>query len=228
MTKKFLCCDVFKEEVLSLTPPPDTELEFISMGLHLHPAKLHQEIQRVLDQTSGYSLVILGFGLCGSSLTGIKAPDCPMVMPRVHDCIPVLLGSKARYNTFQQENNQTFYFSGGWVEGERMMIPEYERSCAEFGPKRALRVFRMMFEHYNRLMYIHTGHPRAATTLQKTKDFGGTLQLPCVEMPGSLEYLKKLLFGPWDKEHFVLIPAHGVINEEEFLTEGEQLHIQGA
>ncbi|WP_052218204.1 DUF1638 domain-containing protein [Thermincola ferriacetica] len=50
------------------------DVEFVSMGLRLHPAKLHREVQAVLDRITGYSLVILGFGLSGGALRGIKAP----------------------------------------------------------------------------------------------------------------------------------------------------------
>ena len=228
MAIKFLCCDVFKEELLSLKPPEDMDVEFISMGLHLHPAKLHQEICQIMARTTGYSLVILGFGLCGSSLKGVQAPDCPLVMPRVHDCIPVLLGSKDRYRAMQRENKQTFYSSGGWTEGDRMMISEYERSCIKFGPKKTLKIFNMMFEHYNRLMFVDTGHPRHALTLGKTRDFAGILHLPCEETTGSLEYLKRLMTGPWDEEDFVLIPAHQEIREEDFIIAGEEVQIQGA
>lgn len=227
MTKKLLCCDVFKEELLALGLPPDMEVEFLSMGLHLHPAKLHAEIQAALDRTTGYSLVILGFGLCGGALKGIKAPDCPLVMPREHDCIPVLLGSKAKYQALQQEDWRTFYFSGGWVEGDRMIIPEYERSIEKFGPKKALRIQHMLFENYNRLLYIHTGHPRGPATLDKTKAFAGTLQLPCLETAGGTDYLQKLIHGPWQEGDFLTIPAGGTVAEAEFLRDGYVNQVQG-
>ncbi|KNZ69382.1 hypothetical protein Tfer_2020 [Thermincola ferriacetica] len=225
--KKILCCDVFKEELKVLGPLTGFDVEFVSMGLHLHPAKLHREVQAVLDRTRGYSLVILGFGLCGGALRGIKAPGCPMVISRVHDCIPLLLGGMSRYNELQSKDNKTFYFSGGWVEGDRMMIPEYERSVIQFGPKKALRIYKMMFENYNRLLYIHTGHPRTEITLAKTRDFADDLQLPCHETRGSLEFLKRLLTGPWDNEEFVIVPAHGVLEEDEFLQEGQLVMVQG-
>jgi len=227
MTKKLICCDVFKEELNLISLPPGLNTEFISMGLHLHPKKLHQKVQEALDNVSGCSLVILGFGLCGGSLNGIKAPDCRIVMPRVHDCIPVLLGSVEKFNSLRQQDHRTFYFSGGWVEGERMMIPEYERTCLEWGPQKALRVFRMMFEHYNRLMYIHTGHPRDAAALRRTRDFGGILGLPCLETPGDLKQLELLINGPWDSEDFVIIPPHGIINQDEFLIPGGEIQVQG-
>ncbi len=225
---KLLFCDVFQEEMALLAPPTEYDIEYLAMGLHYHPHKLHQEISEALARTSGYSLVILGFGLCGGALTGIKAPDCPVVIPRVHDCLPVLLGSRNKYNELQKTDKQTFYFSGGWVEGERMIIQEYERSCVQFGPGKAFRIFRMMFENYRRMMYIHTGHPRTTSTLQKTKEFAGIFNLPCLETMGNLEYLRKLVYGPWDEENFVTVPAYGVVDQDDFLAEGEELRIQGA
>ncbi|MBU7007131.1 DUF1638 domain-containing protein [Phosphitispora fastidiosa] len=227
MKRKLICCDVFKEEINSMGSLPDTDIEFLSMGLHLHPRKLYQEVSQAVARSQGYSRVILGFGLCGGALGGIKAPGCEMIIPRVHDCIPVLLGSKSRYNTLQKNHQGTFYFSGGWVEGDRMMIPEYERSCDQFGPKRALKIFRMMFENYNRLLYIHTGHPRDQATLQKTREFAEILELPCQGTEGDLNYLHQLVCGPWDDRLFVTIAPDQVIDELEFLSPGEQVIVQG-
>ncbi len=226
---KLLFCDVFKEELALLKlPPEEYDIEYLPMGLHYHPNKLRQEISAAMARVSGYSLVILGFGLCGGSLNGIKAPDSRVVMPRVHDCLPVLLGSREKYNELQKGDKRTFYFSGGWVEGERMLIQEYERSCIQFGPKKALKIFRMMFENYRRMMYIHTGHPRDASTLEKMREFAGIFNLPSFETTGNLEYLRKLVLGPWDEENFVIIPPFGLIDQNDFLAEGEELSVQGA
>lgn len=225
---KLLFCDIFKEELQLLDPPQDQyDTEYLACGLHYHPAKLHQEIQEALNRSEGYSRVVLGFGLCGGSLSEIKAANCPLVIPRVHDCLPVLLGAKEKYQELQHRENRTFYFSGGWVEGERMFIHEYERSCIKFGPKKALRIFRMMFENYTRMMYIHTGHPRDGSSLEKTREFAGIFDLPCMETRGSLDYLKKLVFGPWDAYEFVTVPAHDTVREEEFLKDGEEITVQG-
>lgn len=225
---KLLFCDIFKEELQILAPPQEQyDIEYLACGLHYHPAKLHQEIQEALNRSSGYCRVVMGFGLCGGSLTGIKASDSPLVIPRVHDCLPILLGSKAKYQELQHKENRTFYFSGGWVEGERMLIHEYERSCTKFGPQKALRIFRMMFENYTRMMYIHTGHPRDNNSLVKTREFAGIFDLPCLETNGSLDYLKKLVFGPWDTDEFVTVPAHGMVKEDEFLVDGEEIIVQG-
>ena len=227
MKKKLICCDVFKEEVQLLGIPDDMDVEFLSMGLHLHPEKLHREINLALERSTDYQMIIMGFGLCGGALSDISAPGCPLIIPKVHDCIPVLLGSKKRYETLQKDCKGTFYFSGGWVEGDRMMIPEYERSCVEFGSKRALKIFRMMFENYNRLLYIHTGHPRSTDTLEKTRDFAETLKLPCQNTQGDHEYLKRLLYGPWDDDLFVTIPPDQRVDQNDFLAVGEQISIQG-
>ncbi len=224
---KLICCDVFREELRILGVPPNYDVEYLAMGLHYHPNKLHQELDRVLDGARGYSLVILGFGLCGGSLKGIRAPGCPVVIPRVHDCLPVLLGSRKEYDRLQREFKGTFYFSGGWVEGDRMLIQEYRRSCGQFGPQKAHRIFTSMFGNYRRMLYIHTGHPRDESTLEKTREFAGTFSLPCHETTGNPGYLKQLVFGPWDSEHFVTVPAQGVIKQDEFLAEGEELRVQG-
>ncbi|MDN5293457.1 MAG: hypothetical protein PWQ91_815 [Eubacteriales bacterium] len=227
MTVKIISCDVFREEILALPPPPGIEMEFLSIGLHLQPDKLREKVQEAIDRSTGCSLLILGYGLCGGALDGVRAPGCPMVMPRVHDCIPVLLGSMEKYRQLREEKGQCFYFSGGWVEGERLIISEYERSCRQFGEERALRIFRKMFEHYTHLAYIFTGHPRTEETLAKTRWFASLLPRPCFEVTGSLDYLRSLLYGPWEETRFVTIPPHGSVDRQAFVKDGVELKVQG-
>jgi hypothetical protein len=41
-------------------------------------------------------LIVLAYGLCGGAPAGIVARDLPVVLPRAHDCISLLLGGRDR------------------------------------------------------------------------------------------------------------------------------------
>lgn len=94
MTIKIIACEVMKEELLGITSKSHVEYEFIPMKLHLYPQKLHKELQDILDHSSGYLKFIMAFGLCGGATKNFKATDSPLIIPRVHDCLPLLLVSK--------------------------------------------------------------------------------------------------------------------------------------
>ncbi|HBS58739.1 MAG TPA: hypothetical protein DEA44_05685, partial [Firmicutes bacterium] len=70
MTVKIIACEVMKEELLAIAPRQPVEYEFVSMGLHLHPPKLHRYLQEILDRARGYAQIVLAFGLCGGGAGG--------------------------------------------------------------------------------------------------------------------------------------------------------------
>ncbi len=65
MGLKIIACEVMKEELLASVAGDGPDFEFVPQGLHSHPEKLNIELQNMLDNTRGYSRVVLAFGLCG-------------------------------------------------------------------------------------------------------------------------------------------------------------------
>lgn len=100
MPIRIIACEVMKEELLAVTPATKVEFQFISMGLHIYPEKLGAELQHMLDGSKGYERVVLAFGLCGGAARNLKTVDFILTIPRVHDCIPILLGSNERLKRF--------------------------------------------------------------------------------------------------------------------------------
>jgi len=114
MPVKIIACEVMKEELLTVAHSTDVEFQFISMGLHRYPDKLRAELQNLLDATVGYSRVVLAFGLCGGAARNLKPSGFTLTIPRVHDCIPLLLGSRERFDRLAHEEKGTFYYTRGW------------------------------------------------------------------------------------------------------------------
>lgn len=106
---KIVACEVMKEELLSIAAGDTTDLEFLPQGLHTHPEKLNKELQRLLDESEGYERVVLAFGLCGGGAKDLKAGDFVLTVPRVHDCISLLLGSKKIYDGVRKKEPGTLY-----------------------------------------------------------------------------------------------------------------------
>lgn len=221
MTIKIIACNVMKEELLAMKrkeSSPEIEFQFVSMGLHLHPEKLHRELQKLSDQSRGYSRIILGFGLCGGAANQLRAPGCQLTIPRVHDCIPLLLGSISQYRQLSDQNIGTFYLSGGWIEGEHSFINEYRRICQKFGSPKALHILNQIFENYNQLTYITTGHPREEINLSESQNLAQLLNLTLAIQEGSPQYFEKIIYGPWDDADFINIAPGGIVDEQDFLS----------
>ena len=98
---------------------PSVQMHFLPGGLHKSPVKLRKRLQETIDSVSALddvSRIVIGYGVCGRGSVGIRARAVPLVIPRVHDCIALFLGSDARYREQFAKAPGTYYISAGWVE----------------------------------------------------------------------------------------------------------------
>ena len=97
-------CEVLARPVyLSAARTPNTvDVTLLRQRLHDTPATLRELLQGEIDAAStvrpAYDAVVLAYGLCGGAAAGIVARDLPVVLPRAHDCITLMLGGRDRYD----------------------------------------------------------------------------------------------------------------------------------
>ena len=216
MPTLLLACDVMREEILRIPAPPTMQHEFLPMGLHARPPKLRAAIADLLAKPRGFERIVLGFGLCGNALDGICSLHAPLIVPRVHDCIPLLTGHPARDDSAVLEKG-IFYLSGGWMEGERTLFSEHQRTACRFGEKRALRVLQTMLSGYSGFVFIRTNHPRREERERNAHALADLVQLPLRLLEGRCDRLQRLVNGPWDGPEFLQIPAGEPINAAAYL-----------
>lgn len=178
---------------------------YIESGLHNKPELLHRRVQDQLNMIDNVDVILMAFGYCGNSMLEIQSSRFKIVIPRVDDCISLLLGSvEVRRRTSQ---GGTYYLTKGWLDSERNIIGEYEHCVAKYGEKRALRITKTMLAHYKRLMLINTGAYSVKKIMVQTQKFADRLNLHHEIIMGSPRLLHKLLVGSWDKEFIVLEPG---------------------
>lgn len=119
---KIFACEVMKAELLRLIDRLDRadrfEIEWFEMGLHEKPEKLNAELRRRLADTEGkgYRAILLLFGLCSNATAGLSPPaDSLLVIPRVHDCVSLYLGSAKQYLAEHAAESGTYWFSRGFL-----------------------------------------------------------------------------------------------------------------
>jgi hypothetical protein len=215
MSTLLLACDVMREEILRIPAPPTMQQEFLPIGLHARPLKLQAAIADLLAKPRGFERIVLGFGLCGNALDGVCSPHAPLVVPRVHDCIPLLTGCPASDNSAAQEKG-IFYLSGGWMEGERTLFLEHQRVVRCYGEKRALRVLQTMLSGYSGFVFMRTDHPRGEEREEDAHALADLLQLPLRTVEARPGRLQRLVNGPWNTPEFIQVPAGEPITAAAF------------
>ena len=179
--------------------------------LHNVPETLHEKVQSAIDAETGADRIYLLYGHCGQALTGIQAKNCPVVLPKVEDCIDVLLC----HNPNTAELRRTSYFvSQGWLWGEEGLGYEYDRMKEKYGEKRALRVIKAMYKNYKYLMFVKTG-VEDQNVREKCAGVAEKLDLELQETEGDVKLVIEMLNGSTD-ERFIVIPPGETIREEMF------------
>jgi uncharacterized protein DUF1638 len=211
-----LACEVVREELLRIRSAAPVSFAFLSMGLHVAPDRLRAAIAAELERPREVDRIVLGFGLCGNAIAGVRSPHAPLIIPRVHDCIPLLAGAPPPPGGGPLHERGTFYLSGGWMEGERTLYSEHRRTVARFGEQKALRVLSTMLGGYHRFLFIRTDHPRRELRERDAGQLAAWVGLPLDTVDGSRTYLEALVNGPWDAARFVHVARGVPVSPEAF------------
>lgn len=199
-----LACGVLKEQIRSLGDSPHSFM-YLEQGLHCSPGLLREKLQEAVNSSGDYSLLLLGYGMCGGALEGIKAGHHQkMIIPRIDDCIGLSLGSRSRYIGEFAQNFGTFYFTRGWIEAAEDPLKDFFKSIPKYGIDDALWIASESMKHYRRAVLIKTDGQDPGASREYVKKFAGFFNLDYDEVDGTQDYLKRLLWGPWDEDFIVL------------------------
>ena len=183
---RLLACEVlFREcaaEIAACTAVVDPE--FLPKALHdIGEAGMSARLQEAIDRTDPqhYDAILLAYGLCNNGVCGLHAP-LPLVVPRAHDCITLLLGSRQRYADYFAAHPATFYKSAGWLERDvdpnaspasitsRLgMVRDRAALAAQYGEENAdflLATIGDWTQNYRQLTFIDTGVGDSARYLE--------------------------------------------------------------
>ncbi len=202
----------------------DTEAVFLEYGLHRVPQKLAPAIQEHVDRVPPGTVIILGYGLCGNGLVGLKAGEHTLVVPRVDDCISMLLGSYQRYQEETSRQPGTYYLSKGWLEGGTDPLKEYEGYLQKHDPETARWLIDTQFGHYSRLLFVGTQEADFARYGPYARRVATLCGLEYQECTGADTLVRRRLAQaarPRPGPDFVVVPPGGVVEASLFLREPE-------
>jgi Protein of unknown function (DUF1638). len=218
------------------------DIDFIEKGLHdIGAEKMSAQLQREIDKidTSRYDAILMCYGLCNNGVVGLSA-NIPLVIPRAHDCITLLLGSKEKYKAYFDANPGTFFKSSGWIErgsgiggGDENVMSQlglgktYADYVELYGEENADFIMEMLgnwTENYTKATYIDTGLGNIAFDRAEAKKDAESHSWEYEEIGGDTRLILKLLNGDWNDDEFLVVPARSKIqpsNDSTVVCAGE-------
>jgi hypothetical protein len=234
MRLRLIHCQVFTREISRIVSrsPHSVDVETMTMGLHDLGASMRPHLQERIDAAdkAGYDAILLGYALCGRGTEGLRAGKTQLVLPRAHDCIGLLMGSRQQYQAYFEAHPGVYFRSPGWIENQtqdQTLQPAHSSAKDKIGERRSreelvvqygeengdylFEQFRAFRQHYSRLTYISTGvesddacRGRAHAEAEKE---GWTFE----EVKGSLTMLERLVNSEWDAADFLVVPPGAMV-----------------
>jgi hypothetical protein len=220
-----IACKIIQEPLLSSLPEGFVaEKHFMEFGLHRHPDRLRQGIQEIIDNLIQPCLVVLGYGLCGNGLHGIKARQHTLLIPRVDDCIPILLGSYDIYLRQMQAEPATFYLSPGWLESGSHPLNEYQEYLQQFGRADSDMLIDMQYRNCKRLAFVSHNQSNLDAYREQAQEVARFCQrwgTRYQEILGSDSYIRRLVEVLQEPskagDDFLIISPGCMLHSQQFL-----------
>ena len=223
-------CEILSREAAAAIAQSPCVVDFEPMPKALHDigeASMSTRLQAKIDSSLATrapdawpDAIVLLYGLCNYGIRGLRAPT-PIVVPRAHDCITLLLGSRARYDEHFQANPGTFYRSPGWIERDsdpdanpasvtRRLGIVHDRAqlIEKYGADNAEYLMATMgdwFKNYRRLCLIDTGVGPREDYRRVCRAQADEKRWAYEEIAGDARLIEQLLSGDWNEQDFLVL-----------------------
>ncbi len=217
-------CRVFQNWLENLLPENlRAHVAFFDYALHRVPKNLRKTLQEAINSLEQPSLVVLGYGLCGNGLHELEAGRHTLLIPRVDDCIAIILGSYQAYRREFDKEPATYYLSKGWLEGGSTPLQEHRELVEKYGQAKADWLMDTQYRHYKRLALIvqnaqdlQTYRPAAQEVARYCQRWGMRYE----ELIGTDAMLRRLveIAAALDQADgdFLIVPPGGTLTQTMF------------
>jgi len=227
MKFKLISCEVLYREACWAVAhsPHHVDVEFLPKGLHdIGSAGMCSRLQQAVDGSdgSGYEAILMGYALCGGGSAGLEARSVPLVIPRAHDCITLLMGSRETYQNYFTDNSGVYFASTGWLErgqglDQLLLAQARNRSGSGWSLTELIERYgedngRFLFEEftryekaYRRLTFIETGLESDGRFEAEARANAAKRGWEFERIAGDLRLIRDLVSGSWNEEEFAIV-----------------------
>ncbi|MCF8109540.1 MAG: DUF1638 domain-containing protein [Desulfohalobiaceae bacterium] len=224
----FIGCGVLGPDISHIAAKLNMTIEkkLLPGGLHSQPGELRQRLQKAIDeadQDETCCRIIVGYGLCGRGTVGIKAPAVPLVIPKVHDCIALFLGSDRAYQEEFARYPGTYYISAGWYlekekpeEGrqKQVWVGSQSMGCNEitekYGKKQGKDIIDFLTtwqKNYQRAAYIDTGVNKGKKYAERAREMAREYSWEYQSIKGDLSLMTRMLTAVDSDDQILVVPS---------------------
>jgi len=225
---QLIACKVLQREAYFCAARTKNVVDVVLMpqGLHNEPDRLRSEVHKALERTQDiqgrpYDATLLGYGLCSNGVVGLSS-SIPIVIPRAHDCITVLLGSKERYQEYFDSHRGVYWYSPGWIESGQQpgrdryekLLDEYRQKYGDDNAQYLLEVEQTWMKEYQWATYVDWGLSESQGYKAFTRDCAEFLGWNTEELAGDPGLMQRFVDGRWNEEEFLIVPPGQRIAED--------------
>lgn len=225
MRIKVISCAVLERELTLCASRCGNEVDIhmLEQGLHNTPDELRRRAQEAIDEADGqgFDAIVLGYGLCSRGVVGLRTAKTRLVVPRGHDCITLLLGSKEWYKEYFDAHPGVYWYSSGWIKhNDQPSRDRYEKTKAEYVEKYGednaeylMEVQETWIKNYQLATYVDWGWPESAEEKEFTKGCAAQMGWRYNELLGQSGLLQRLLNGEWREEEVLVLEPGAEVAE---------------
>lgn len=225
---QLIACKVLQREAYFCAARSKQVVDVVLMpqGLHNEPDKLRSEVQKALActhdiQGRAYDATLLGYGLCSNGVVGLSS-TIPIVIPRAHDCVTVLLGSKERYQEYFDSHRGVYWYSPGWIESGKQpgkercekLLEEYTRRYGQDNAQYLLELEQTWMKEYEWATYVDWGLSDSKDHKAFTQECAEFLKWNYDEQTGDPGLMQRFVDGVWGEDEFLIVPPGQRIAED--------------
>lgn len=238
MRLKLIACKALFREISYLAANSKNFIDatFIRQGFHDTPSELVKVLQDEIDRIESgddvysyrshmnkkeFDAILLGYGLCSNGVVSLTSKKIPIVIPRVHDCISLFLGSKERYNEEFSKEPGTYWYNPSWIENAFVPSEENSIECKKlyaelYGEENADYLYEMeMLANYHRCAYIKWNELDFPEYEKYTEDAARYFGWNFESITGDPGMMRDFLDGNWDDRFLIVEPGKKVACDYE-------------
>ncbi len=227
MKTALIACEGFRRELEPFSPENALYLPQI---YHDDPEKLHSALQSAIDrleESPGLEIICLCYPLCGGAALGLVSKKVPLILPKAHDCMDLLMACSQEFRDFRKNNPGSFYYTPSWIDfaytpSKKSISKRHRKNAKLYGKEAAefLSDQNTVLKNYIACVYLQNpfSSPKENRRyIRHTKKAAAYLGFTYRSLFMDLSLLKCLAAGETAGPHVSRVPPGRAVAREDYI-----------